>query len=110
MTPASFKGSYFYLGRFRRPMYLATFLFNGLIFAVMISPFYFPVDAQSFNFAVVIFGAVTIFALVSYWFIPAEKWLRQEQIVQTMETAEGVDVLEGTEDFTEGTYVHPHVE
>jgi translation initiation factor 5B len=33
-TPHSFKTSYFYLGRWARPMYLSTVLFNGLIFAV----------------------------------------------------------------------------
>jgi len=33
-TPHSFKTSYFYLGRWARPMYLATALFNLLVFAV----------------------------------------------------------------------------
>jgi hypothetical protein len=34
LTPHAFKNSYFYLGRWARPMYLSTVLFNGLIFAV----------------------------------------------------------------------------
>jgi translation initiation factor 5B len=34
LTPHSFKTSHFYLGRWARPMYLSTVLFNGLIFAV----------------------------------------------------------------------------
>lgn len=34
MTPNSFKNSYFYLGKLRLPFYLATTLFNGLVFAV----------------------------------------------------------------------------
>jgi translation initiation factor 5B len=33
-TPHSFKSSHFYLGRWARPMYLSTVLFNGLVFAV----------------------------------------------------------------------------
>jgi len=33
-TPHAFKTSHFYLGRWARPMYLSTVLFNGLIFAV----------------------------------------------------------------------------
>ncbi len=33
-TPHAFKSSHFYLGRWARPMYLATVLFNGLVFAV----------------------------------------------------------------------------
>ncbi|ETW84621.1 amino acid transporter [Heterobasidion irregulare TC 32-1] len=88
MTPHMFKSSHFYLGKFAMPMYLATALFNGLIFAVMISPFFFPVDAESFNFACVIFGTVTVFAVLSWYFTPAEKWLRQEQILQALHSAE----------------------
>ncbi|KAI9507215.1 amino acid transporter [Russula earlei] len=88
-TPNSFKTSHFYLGRWARPMYLSTVLFNGLVFVVMISPFYFPVTASTFNFACVIFGSVTIFAILSWYFIPAEKWLRQEQIEQAMRITEG---------------------
>jgi translation initiation factor 5B len=37
--------------------------------------------------ASVIFGAVTIFAVLSWYFTPPEKWLRKEQVLQTMETA-----------------------
>jgi translation initiation factor 5B len=33
-TPHAFKTSHFYLGRWAKPMYLATVLFNGLVFAV----------------------------------------------------------------------------
>lgn len=111
MTPNHFKNSHFYLGKLRLPFYLATTLFNGLVFAVssalyqqsmkpgllilsimqvMISPFYFPVDAESFNFACVIFGAVTVFALLSWYFTPAEKWLRQEQINAALREADGL--------------------
>jgi translation initiation factor 5B len=88
-TPHAFKSSHFYLGRWARPMYVSTVLFNGLIFAVMVSPFYFPVTADTFNFAPVILGAVTIFAVLTWYFTPASKWLRQEQIEQAMRTAEG---------------------
>lgn len=34
MTPNEFKGSHFNLGRWRKPFYIATVLFNGLVFAV----------------------------------------------------------------------------
>ncbi|KAI0301930.1 gamma-aminobutyric acid transporter [Multifurca ochricompacta] len=88
-TPHSFKASYFYLGRWAQPMYLSTVLFNGLVFCVMISPFFFPVTADTFNFAPVIFGSVTIFAILTWYFTPPHKWLRQEQIEQAMRTAEG---------------------
>ena len=69
MTPGRFKSSHFYLGRLAIPFYIVSILFNALVFAVcrfslnigliliprcifqvMISPFVFPVTAQSFNF------------------------------------------------------------
>jgi len=34
MTPHAFKSSYFYLGKLAKPFYLATMLFNALVFAV----------------------------------------------------------------------------
>ncbi|KAI0002877.1 hypothetical protein BJV74DRAFT_813839 [Russula compacta] len=88
-TPNAFKKSHFYLGRWAKPMYVSTVLFNGLIFAVMISPFYFPVTASTFNFASVIFGSVTIFAILTWYYTPADQWLRQEQIERAMRTADG---------------------
>lgn len=70
MTPNDFKGSHFFLGKWRKPFYIAAVLFNGLVFAVrawhyeqcstfpnislcsqtQISPFYFPVTPAYFNF------------------------------------------------------------
>ncbi|KIK55367.1 hypothetical protein GYMLUDRAFT_76583 [Collybiopsis luxurians FD-317 M1] len=89
MTPNHFRTSHFYLGRYAKLFYVCAFLFNGLIFAVMISPFFFPVDAQSFNFACVILGAVTIFGILSWYFTPEEQWLRREQILQALHSADG---------------------
>ncbi|TDL29015.1 hypothetical protein BD410DRAFT_810858 [Rickenella mellea] len=89
MTPNHFQSSHFRLGRFAKPFYLSAVLFNGLVFAVMISPFFFPVTAQTFNFAPVIFGAVTIFGVLSWYFTPAEKWLPREKIIQALHTADG---------------------
>ncbi|KAI0062014.1 amino acid transporter [Artomyces pyxidatus] len=88
MTPHTFKSSHFYLGKFARPIYFISVVWNALVVAAMISPFYFPVNAQSFNFACVIFGTVTIFAVLSWWFTPPEKWLRQEQIELALHSAE----------------------
>lgn len=50
MTPNNFSSTKFRLGPFRLPFYAATAAFNTLIFAVDISPFFFPVTADSFNF------------------------------------------------------------
>jgi len=92
MTPNDFQSSHFRLGIFAKPFYLAAVVFNAIVFAVMISPFYFPVDGQTFNFACVIFGAATIFGLASWYFIPEERWLRREQVLQVLDAA---DTTEG---------------
>ncbi|KAH9483006.1 putative amino-acid permease [Psilocybe cubensis] len=88
LTPNSFKTSYFYLGKYRKLFYLVTILFNALVVSVMLSPFYFPVTAENFNFACVIFGSITIFAVCCWYFTPPEKWLRQEQILQALHSTE----------------------
>jgi translation initiation factor 5B len=72
----------------------------------MISPFYFPVTAGTFNFACVIFGAVTTFAILTWYFTPADKWLRQEQIERAMRTAEG----SAAHDHAVGTSIVPELE
>lgn len=66
---------------------------------VMYSPLEYPFDASTFNFAILIIGYVTsfgslmhsqshtysrssvsIFGIISWWIIPADKWLRPELI------------------------------
>ncbi|KJA21714.1 hypothetical protein HYPSUDRAFT_140306 [Hypholoma sublateritium FD-334 SS-4] len=88
-TPDNFKSSYFYLGRFAKPFYVSAAIFNALIVAVMLSPFFFPVSAATFNFACVIFGSITVFGVLTWYFTPAEKWLRREHILQAMLATEG---------------------
>ncbi|KAH7888137.1 hypothetical protein F5I97DRAFT_1942374 [Phlebopus sp. FC_14] len=88
MTPNHFQSSHFRLGKYAKPFYICAAAFNGLIFAVDISPFVFPVTAETFNFAVVIFGAISIFAFLSWYFTPEEKWLRRDQILKALRTAD----------------------
>lgn len=47
-----------------------------------------------------IFGAVTIFAIISWYFTPEDKWLRREMLVQAMKSS---DV---PEDETSATHEH----
>jgi hypothetical protein len=73
----------------------------------MLSPFFFPVNALNFNFvsrfvwpaireinylsynqACVIFGAVTVFGVASWYFTPEEKWLRPELVAQALKASE----------------------
>lgn len=78
----------------------------------MVSPFFFPVDAKTFNFvrqyifspthsphfilqACVIFGAVTIFGIVSWYFTPEEKWLRREQVLHVLHAADQPEIARG---------------
>lgn len=49
-TPNGFKSTKFSLGRFAKPAYFVVFVFNGIVFAVYVSPFTFPVTAETFNF------------------------------------------------------------
>ncbi|KAH6915473.1 hypothetical protein BKA70DRAFT_1420426 [Coprinopsis sp. MPI-PUGE-AT-0042] len=87
MTPDSFRGSYFYLKGFRKPFYFVTVLWNGLLVSVCLSPFFFPVTSETFNFACVIFGAVTLFGIISWYLTPEDRWLRREGLMQAFESA-----------------------
>ena len=62
-----FTASAFYLGRWRVPAYISMVIFNVLIVAVDVLPFFFPVDVDSFKFAPVIFSTLTIFGILSWW-------------------------------------------
>lgn len=103
LTPNDFKSSRFYLGKWRKPFYVAAVLFNGLVFATQISPFYFPVNAESFNFACVIFGSVTVFGILSWYFIPEEKWLRREHVLRALEVADEEPLQAGSSSVVAGT-------
>lgn len=87
MTPNNFRGSHFYLKGFRKPFYAIVVVWNALVFSVMISPFFFPVAPEIFNFACVIFGASTIFGVASWYFTPADSWLSRAKIIQVFENA-----------------------
>jgi len=50
MTPDDFKSSKFKLGPFAKYFYVAAAFFNAIVFAVQVSPFFFPVTAETFNF------------------------------------------------------------
>lgn len=80
VTPDAFRSSRFSLGRFRKLFYLTAALFNALALAVFISPFTFPVTPSSVNVGGVVFAAVTLMGLASYWFIPETKWLSSERL------------------------------
>lgn len=69
----------------------------------MISPFVFPVSADNYNFVSaafqrlrnvlissktgVVVGSVTTFAVISWWVVPEDKWLRSGLVCRMKETA-----------------------
>lgn len=75
ITPHSFKHAKFSLGRWSRPMTFIALIWNLYLAAVLFSPLYFPVTAASFNYSPVIFGAITIAGIVTYFVVPEDKWL-----------------------------------
>jgi len=94
LTPDEFKSTKFRLGRARKLFYAVSAIFNTVLCAVIVSPFTFPVTASSFNFSGIVFGAVTILGILSFWFIPEEKWLPCELLQQMHDGANHIAVDE----------------
>ena len=44
--------------------------------------------------APVIFGAVTIFGIVSWYFVPEDKWLRRDVVLKGLQEAGGEDAVQ----------------
>lgn len=75
ITPHEFKNARWSLGRWSRPLTLIALIWNTYLAAVLFSPIQFPVSAETFNYSSVIFGAITIFGLLSWLFTPEDRWL-----------------------------------
>lgn len=90
-TPGQFKDAQWSTGRFSTFFCIVAVIFNTFLMIILLSPYSFPVTALTFNFAIVIFGSVTIFAIISYFLVPEELWLaRQERSAQaTADLASG---------------------
>ncbi|KAL8292848.1 hypothetical protein RQP46_000542 [Phenoliferia psychrophenolica] len=77
-------------GRFSIPFCIVAAVFNTFLLTVLFSPFTFPVTAQNFNFSSVIFVAITLMGVVSWWVVPEKNWLARRAGV--------LDVVEGRDD------------
>jgi translation initiation factor 5B len=64
----------------------------------MISPFFFPVTSETFNFASVIFGSVTVLGIISWWFTPEDRWLRRDVLLQGLQNSDIPGGAEGGEE------------
>ncbi|KAL7420601.1 hypothetical protein Q5752_004552 [Cryptotrichosporon argae] len=80
ITPDDFRNTKYGLGRWRRPAYALAFAFNVFLLIAMYAPLYFPFTAATFNFAIVIMAGISIAGIASWWFVPAENWLRPQLI------------------------------
>lgn len=80
VTPGELKTARWSNGRFSTPFLWISMFWNLFLLTTLISPYYFPVTADTFNYAPVIFGAVTIMGFVSWLVIPEERWLTMNKI------------------------------
>ncbi|KAJ7129878.1 amino acid/polyamine transporter I [Mycena crocata] len=80
VTPNEFKHTKWSLGKWGPPAYAFGFAYNTFLLTTMYSPLVYPFTAATFNFAIVITGAVSIFGVISWWLIPADRWLRPELV------------------------------
>ena len=74
-TPHEFRHARWSLGRFSRPLSFIAMVWNFYLAGVLFSPLEFPVSGETFNYSPVIFGAITIFGIVTWLVTPEEKWL-----------------------------------
>lgn len=75
LTPHEFKHARWSLGKWSRPMAFVAMIWNLYLAGILFSPIEWPVTAGTFNYSPVIFGAITIFGLITYWVTPEDKWL-----------------------------------
>lgn len=92
ITPHQFKHAKFSLGRWSRPLTFITLIWNLYLAAVLFSPLEFPVSGANFNCTLlsnaftiakltyfpdspVIFGAITLFGILTWFFTPEDRWL-----------------------------------
>ncbi|KAL1979675.1 hypothetical protein VTN96DRAFT_5374 [Rasamsonia emersonii] len=91
LTPKTFPKPRWSLGRWSKPFQFICIFWNGWVVAVLYSPYEFPVTGDTFNYAPVIMGGVTILALLSYWLTPEEAWLPRNRISHFIESKGAVE-------------------
>jgi len=82
VTPGQLKMAKWSNGRFSKPFCWIAMIWNLFLLATVISPYYFPVTADTFNYAPVIFGAVTLMGIAAYLLTPEDRWLPQRKIIE----------------------------
>jgi len=91
ITPHSFRHARWSLGRFSRPLTFIAMVWNLFLAAVLFSPIEFPVTVETFNYSPVIFFAITVFGIATWWFTPEEKWLPAARLGKLREIEEDMN-------------------
>lgn len=91
ITPNDFRHARWSLGRWSRPMNFVALIWNLYLAAILFSPIEWPVDAGSFNYSPVIFGAITIFGILTWYFTPEERWLPAARLGRLKEIEENIN-------------------
>ncbi|KAJ9196683.1 hypothetical protein DTO164E3_6213 [Paecilomyces variotii] len=79
-TPKRFPKPRWSLGRWSKPFQFIGIFWNAWVVAILYSPWEFPVTGANLNYAPIIMAGVTIFALISYFIVPEDKWLPANRI------------------------------
>ncbi|KAM0157712.1 hypothetical protein ACHAQE_005850 [Botrytis cinerea] len=93
-TPNTFPKPAWSLGRLSKPFQAIAVLWNAWVVAILYSPYIWPVEADTLNYAPVIMAATTILALISWWVTPTERWLPNQRIQETLEARGAGDLVE----------------
>ncbi|BFZ64627.1 hypothetical protein YB2330_005777 [Saitoella coloradoensis] len=88
LTPKAFRNAPWSLGILSKPFQVIALVWNLYILGVLSSPLYYPTSAATLNYAPVIFGGITLFAVLCWWFTPAEAWLRQKPLEEVIELSQ----------------------
>lgn len=88
LTPKTFPKPAWSLGRLSKPFQVITVIYNTWVVAVLFSPYEFPVSASTLNYAPVMMAIVTLFAVATWYWFPAESWLPSQNIQHMLEATE----------------------
>ncbi|CAK7267426.1 hypothetical protein SEPCBS119000_002540 [Sporothrix epigloea] len=96
LTPKTFPAPAWSLGRFSKPFQVVTVIYNAWVVAILFSPYEWPVTASTLNYAPVLMAIVTIFALATWYWFPAESWLPSQSIQHMLEATDRKALMESS--------------
>ncbi|CAK7270419.1 hypothetical protein SEPCBS57363_004091 [Sporothrix epigloea] len=88
LTPNTISAPAWSLGRLSKPFQVVTVIYNAWVVAILFSPYVFPVTASTLNYAPVLMAIVTLFALATWYWFPAESWLPSQSIQHMLEATD----------------------